>query len=201
MPMFAWWRDQCRETIEELHRRQHQADTALWAGLHALVDQMLRVDFTQAFQREDQAGAIPQQTFQTIALARLDAYVCIDREAAAVFPLGHHPRVLRRQRPAPQDRAQQSPAHGGLNLPDRGHIQCAGRVKSRPPPVASASNTPSTTTQWKCRWVFSSAPKRRIKTTAPWRDAALAPGLYWRSTRQPAFRITKFQRRLTCAAG
>ena len=61
---------------------------------------MLGVDFTQPFQRKGGPGAgfcSAQQTFQTVALVGLDAHLCIDREAAAVFPLGHHLRVLRRQ--------------------------------------------------------------------------------------------------------
>jgi len=43
------------------------------------------------------------------------------------------PAHRRPTRSAPQGRAQQSPAHGPLNVPDRGHILCAGRVKNRPP--------------------------------------------------------------------
>ena len=166
--MAAWWRDQCRQAALQLHRRQHQADTALWAGLHALVDQMPGVGFTQAFQRKGRACAIPQQPFKTAALVSLDAYVSIDREAAAVFPLGRHLRVVRRQQPALQGRAQQSSPHGSLNLADCGHIQCVGRKKNRPP-VASPSKTPSTTTQWKCRWVPRSAPKRWMKSQRPHR--------------------------------
>jgi len=127
--MAAWWRDQCRETIEEWHRRLHQADAALWAGLDALVDQMPGVGFTQAFQRKGRACAIPQQPFKTAALVSLDAYVSIDREAAAVFPLGRHLRVVRRQQPALQGRAQQSSPHGSLNLADCRRIQSVGRVK------------------------------------------------------------------------
>jgi len=66
---------------------------------------MLGVEFTQPFQRKGGPGAIPQQTFQAIAFVGLDAYLCIDREAAAVFPLGHHLRIVRRQQAAPQGRA------------------------------------------------------------------------------------------------
>ena len=79
---------------------------------------------------EPPAGAIPQQTFQTIALVGLDVYLCIDREAAAVFPLGHHMRIVCRQQPAPQGRAQQSSLHGDLNLADCRRIQTAGWVKA-----------------------------------------------------------------------
>ena len=46
--MFARRRDQCRETVEELQRGQHQAHAASRAGLAALIDQMRGVDFTQA---------------------------------------------------------------------------------------------------------------------------------------------------------
>ena len=52
----------------------------------------------QPFQRTGRTGAIPQQPFQTLALVRLDAHVGIDREAAAVLPLGHHLRVVCRPR-------------------------------------------------------------------------------------------------------
>jgi len=51
-------------------------------------------------------------------------------------------------------------------LRSRAHPVC-WLGKKTAPPVASASNTPSTTTQWKCRWVPRSAPKRWMKTTAP----------------------------------
>ncbi len=47
--------------------------------LHALINQMPGVDFTQPFQRKGGTGAIPQQTFQTITLVGLDVYLCIDR--------------------------------------------------------------------------------------------------------------------------
>ena len=67
------------------------------AGLHALVDQMLGVDFTPAFQRKGRASALSQQPFQTAALVRLDAHLSIDREAAAVFPRGHLLCVVRRR--------------------------------------------------------------------------------------------------------
>jgi len=54
----------------------------------------------------------------------------IDREAAAVLPLSHHLRNLRRQQDVPQGRAQQSPAHGGLNLRNRRQIQPVGQAKA-----------------------------------------------------------------------
>jgi len=47
----------------------------------------------------------------------LDVHLCVDREAAAVFPRGQHMRIVRRQQAAPQGQAQQSLAHAGLNVP------------------------------------------------------------------------------------
>lgn len=72
----------------------------------------LGVDFTPPFQRKGRTGAEAQQTPQTVALVRLDAQLGIDREAAAVLPLGQHLRIVRRQQAAPQSRAQ-PPLVGG----------------------------------------------------------------------------------------
>jgi len=94
----------------------HQADASSRPRFHALIDQILGVDFPQPFQRKGGTGAVAQQTFQAIARVGPDTFQGIDREAAAVLPLGHHPRVLRRQQSAPQGRALQSPepSPGGL---------------------------------------------------------------------------------------
>jgi len=170
--MFAWWRDQCRETIEELQRGRHQAHAA---GLHALVDQMPGVDFAQPFQRKGGPGAIPQQTFQTAALVGLDAYLCIDREAAAVLPLGHHLRVLRRQEAAPQGRVQQSSAHGGLNLPDRGHIlRPTAFLAAIPTPTRGLPRRPRNT---------SALRRRRVSPSrlAPHWEISICLPIIWRS--------------------
>jgi len=75
---------------------------------------MLGIDFTQALQREGRAGSIPQQTRQSVALVRLDVHLGIDGEAAAVFPVRHGLRVVRRQQPAPLDGPQQPSPDGGL---------------------------------------------------------------------------------------
>jgi len=133
MPMSAPRRKQRRKAVEPLHRCWHQAHVATRAWLDALIDQMLGCDFTQPFQRKGGVGAILQQRFETVALAGLDAHLCIDREAAVMLPLGHHLRIVRPQQSAPQDRARQSPKHAGLNVPDRGHIKCAGRAKNCTP--------------------------------------------------------------------
>jgi len=77
---------------------------------------MLGIDFTQVLQRKGRTGAVAQQPFQSVALVSLDAHLGIDREAAAVFPRGHHLRIVRRQQAAPLDGPQQPSPYGGLNL-------------------------------------------------------------------------------------
>jgi hypothetical protein len=58
------------------------------------------------------------------------------------------PRVIARQQSAAHERAQQPPAD--LHLGDGGGLEPRGGSEDDPT-AAAASNTPSMTTQWKCR--------------------------------------------------
>ena len=53
---------QRRQTIARWHRCQHQAETAIRAGLDALVGQTLGGDFTQPFQQEIRTDKTREQT-------------------------------------------------------------------------------------------------------------------------------------------
>jgi len=127
--MAARRRNQRRQTVEQLLRCPHQADAATRPRLHALIDQVLGIDFTQALQRKCRTGAVAQQTLQTLALVGLDAHLGIHREAATVLPLAHHLHIVGRQQDAPLSRAQQSTPHSRLNLGYCRCIQSVGRVK------------------------------------------------------------------------
>ena len=50
-------------------------------------------------------------------------------------------------------------------------------IRKRGVKAAAESNTPSMTTQWKCRWALRLEPKQWMKATAPRRPAGLGPGL------------------------
>ena len=50
--------DQGRQAIEQFGRGQHPRDAATRARLDALIDQGLRIDFTQPFQRKGRPSAI-----------------------------------------------------------------------------------------------------------------------------------------------
>lgn len=103
---------------------------------------------------------------------RFDTDACIKREAPTVIPATHRRGVFAFEHSAAGEKAQQTAVHLGLNLGDG----CGTDA----PPAPSASKTASTTTQWKCTWALSRAPKRWMKATAPIQGAGLAPGLHGR---------------------
>jgi len=52
-------RNQRRQSFDQFVRRQEQPDTAAGAGLDAFVNQTLRINLAQRFEREDRTGAVP----------------------------------------------------------------------------------------------------------------------------------------------
>jgi len=81
-------------------------------------------------------------------------------------PLPDRLCVIGRQQAAVHDAAQQSLAHARLHGGDGWRIEPVGGMEDDPS-AAAASNTPSITMQWKCRWGLSVDPKRWMKATAP----------------------------------
>jgi hypothetical protein len=78
-------------TLELIERGQHQADAAASSRLDALIDQALRIDFTQSFQREGRPRALAQQALQPLAVARFDPHAGIEgkRSDSAVSVQAH----------------------------------------------------------------------------------------------------------------
>ena len=91
----------------------------------------------------------------------------IDGKATAVFPLRHRPRLIVWQQAAAHENAQQPLAHLRLDLGDGAGIDPGGGSEDAPP-AAAASNTPSMTTQWKCRWGLRAEPKRWCSKVSAW---------------------------------
>jgi hypothetical protein len=71
---------QGRQPLDQFAWGQHQADAAARSRLDTLIDQALRIDFTQSFQREGRPGAVAQQALQPLAVARFDPHAGIERE-------------------------------------------------------------------------------------------------------------------------
>ena len=87
-------RDQGGQSVDQFQWRHEQADTAAGAGLVALVDQMVRVDLAQSFEREDRTGAVAEQALKAGSVGGLDTHAGIEAETAAVIPGIHFLRKL-----------------------------------------------------------------------------------------------------------
>lgn len=83
-------------------------------------------------------------------------------------------RVCALEPSAPGEWPQTTDADIGLNFGQRFGTEAQGEDAS------AHSKTPSTTTQWKCTWGLSRAPKRWMKATAPMREEGPAPELHGR---------------------
>jgi hypothetical protein len=68
-------RNQRRQTLDQLERRQHQAVAAAGTQLDALIDQVVGVDFTPTIQRDGRASAadVPDR-----AVGPFDAYAGVE---------------------------------------------------------------------------------------------------------------------------
>ena len=123
--------DQCGQAIEQFKRGEHQRDAAARARLDALIDEVLRIDFTQPLQRKGRPGAVTQQTLQALAVIRFDAHAGIHREAPGVLPGAHRLRVFALEQSTPGSRTQNTPTHLGLDFGDGFGTDAPGFVKAR----------------------------------------------------------------------
>ena len=93
-----------------------QADTAAWAGLETLIDQIFGVDLAQSFERESRAGAVAQQRLLTGSVVGLDAHAGVETETNGMIPGS---RILGKvcfEQTAPLECAQQSAADLTQNI-------------------------------------------------------------------------------------
>jgi hypothetical protein len=108
--VYARWRDECGEAVEQLQRGQDLRAVPARTLVGALVEQVLGIEFVQPVRGEGWPGAIAQQALTSGAVSGRDAYRGVDGEAAAVFPLPHRLGVIVGQQAAPHEAAQQAPA-------------------------------------------------------------------------------------------
>lgn len=116
-----------------------------------------------------QTSAITPPQFQARAVGPIEAHAGVEREAATVIPFRHRLGLFRFKHTAPGQRAQQTTADLGLST-SLSHFCLDAPLSCKvAAPEASASKTSSMIRQWKCTYGLSSAPKRRMKATAPMR--------------------------------
>ena len=82
MAMPSWWRNQCRQRIDQLQRAEHQGRAPIASRLGQVVDKLVRVDLREALQREGRAGTVAQQALQPGAIRAGNAHRRIQGEAA-----------------------------------------------------------------------------------------------------------------------
>ena len=73
-------------------------------------------------------------------------------------------RVIALEQTAAHEAVPQAAAHAGLDRGDGLPVHPGGRVEDNAPGRGD-SNTPSSTTQWKCRWGLSAEPKKHERYT------------------------------------